>query len=115
MNVELINVEMDSTKPHGTAWTAVARVTIGSETRELPANFLWMRDGKIAWNVFSGIATRYPTGSKVHNRGLMLYVTANGTTAETDACPSSYRARRMPRVVGFYHAPANAASDKYRR
>lgn len=113
MNVELINVEMDSTKPHGTAWTAVARVTIGSETREFPANFLWMQDGKIAWNVPSGIATRYPTGCKVHNFGLMVYVTANGTTAELVAWRGW--ARRMPTVVGFYDAPANAASEKYRR
>lgn len=94
---------------------AVARVTIDGETRDFPAELVSDYDGKQTWVTHSGMAIVYPTGSKVHNRGLWIEVTDSETVAYAHAGKSSSYAMQRPDVVGFFNVCANAASPKYRR
>ena len=123
MQIEITNATYGTknSKRNGIAFTyttgtAIARVTINGETREFAAKlFLRYDNGAESWLTDSGIAAIYPTGDKVHNVGLQISVSENGTFGDMRAGRSSMYAKRSPRCAGFFNDCANVASESYRR
>ena len=113
MQVEITNATFGTSGTALRHGTAVARVTINGETRELPAVFNSEHYGETTWRVAAGVAVKYPKGDKVHNVGMWVFVGATETTYTIIAGRATMRSR-LPRCVGFFNDCANAAARTFR-